>query len=365
MIAADGAFVALRHRCAAEFAAENDERVVEEAALFQIGDEGHAGAIDFLRTQRQFLAQEAVVVPIAMVELDEACAAFGESAGEQAVRREGAVAGCAAVEFERFRAFGTDVHQLRHAGLHLEGHFILRDACGDLGVVAEGGVLFVERIDRRHVRALSLARDAVWTGEIQNGIALRAELHALILRRQKAAAPLPRRNGLRRAAFAGGYHDDKARQILRLAAEPVGDPCAHARTARDLSACVHEHVRRVVVDRVRRHRAHEAEVVRHAAEMRQQLGKLHLALAVFCEAKHRSLAHQFLPLELRELLSLRERLRHRLPVHLRELWLVIKQLQLRRPARHREPDHAFRLLRQRQLAQHAACRCLKQIRTEQ
>jgi hypothetical protein len=93
MIAADGAFVALRHGCATEFAAENDERVVEEAALLQIADERHAGAIDFFGAERQFLAQEAVVVPIAMVELDEACAAFGESAGEQAIRCEGAVAG--------------------------------------------------------------------------------------------------------------------------------------------------------------------------------------------------------------------------------------------------------------------------------
>jgi len=54
---------------------------------------------------------------------------------------------------------GADVHQLWHAGLHLEGHFILRDARGDLRVVAQRGVLLVERVDRGHVRALSLARD--------------------------------------------------------------------------------------------------------------------------------------------------------------------------------------------------------------
>ncbi len=54
-------------------------------------------------------------------------------------------------------SFGADVHQLWHAGLHLEGHFILRDARGDLRVVAQRGVLLVKRVDRG--RALSLARD--------------------------------------------------------------------------------------------------------------------------------------------------------------------------------------------------------------
>jgi hypothetical protein len=33
--------------CAAEFARPDDERVVEQAAALEVGDEGHAGAVDF------------------------------------------------------------------------------------------------------------------------------------------------------------------------------------------------------------------------------------------------------------------------------------------------------------------------------
>jgi hypothetical protein len=94
--------------------------------------------------------------------------------------------------------------------------------------------------------------------------------------------------------------------------------------------------------------ADEADVVDHAADVRKQLADLDLVLPELRElgaaARSSSAA-----LKLRELLPLRERLRHRLAVHLRELRLRIERLQMRRSARHREPDHPLRLLRQRQI----------------
>ena len=61
-----------------------------------------------------------------MIQLDEAHAAFGQAAGQQAVRGEGAVAGLLhAVHFERLPRFLAEIGELRHAGLHLEGHFVL------------------------------------------------------------------------------------------------------------------------------------------------------------------------------------------------------------------------------------------------
>ena len=101
---------------------------------------------------RQFFAQQAVVVPVAVIELDEPHAALGQPSGEQAVDGERPVARLAAVELASvFGVFGSQVHQVGHAGLHLEGHFILGDARGDLGVVDERVVLAVERVDGRHV----------------------------------------------------------------------------------------------------------------------------------------------------------------------------------------------------------------------
>ena len=103
MIAADGTLVALRHRRAAELAGPDDQRVVEHAALLEVGDQRRAGLVDFAGAQRQLFLQQAVMIPVAVVELDEAHAAFGQAAGEQAVRGKRAVARLAAVELERLR----------------------------------------------------------------------------------------------------------------------------------------------------------------------------------------------------------------------------------------------------------------------
>ena len=93
------AVAALAHRRAAEFAGPDDERVLEHAALLEVGDEGHAGAVDFLGLELDAVLHAAVVVPVLVVELDEAHAALGQPAGEQAVRGERSVARLAAVEF--------------------------------------------------------------------------------------------------------------------------------------------------------------------------------------------------------------------------------------------------------------------------
>jgi hypothetical protein len=96
---------ALRHGRAPEFAGPDDEGVVENAALLQVGDQGHAGAVDFLGLQRDAVLDAAVVVPVLVVELDETHAALGQTAGEKAVRGEGSVARLAAVELQRLRVF--------------------------------------------------------------------------------------------------------------------------------------------------------------------------------------------------------------------------------------------------------------------
>ena len=282
-----------------------------------------------------------MVVPVAVVKLDETHAALGEPAREQAVGGKRAVARGATVELEGARIFAAQVRELRHARLHLERQLVLRDARRDLGVMHEGVVLAVERDDRVDVGALLRARDATGVVQVVHGVAATVELHALETARQKSAAPLPCRDRLRRTAGARRHHHDEAREIFRLAAKPVVDPRAHARATGDLRARVHEHVRRVVVDRVGRHRAHKADVVDHRAEVRKQRADLGLVFPELGEGKLRREADEFLPLQLRELLPAREALRHGLAMHRRELRLRVEGLELRRPARHREPDHAF------------------------
>ena len=81
-----------------------------------------------------------------------------------------------------------DVHQLRHAGLHLKRHLVLRDARGDLGIVHQRLVLPVQRVDRRPRRppAARAKRPPGWTDTAPDRPC--AQLHALIPTGQKPAA---------------------------------------------------------------------------------------------------------------------------------------------------------------------------------
>lgn len=70
-----------------------------------------------------------MVIPIAMVKLDEANAALGEPSGEKAVRSEGAGPfRVLAVEFEGSGRLFRKIGQFGDGFLHPEGHLILRDA---------------------------------------------------------------------------------------------------------------------------------------------------------------------------------------------------------------------------------------------
>ena len=85
-----------------------------------------------------------MMIPVFVVELDEADTAFGEATSGEAVTGEGAVAGLAAIEFEGFLAFDGEIHEFGDAGLHLKSHFVLSDAGGDFGIMDDGIVFAVE-----------------------------------------------------------------------------------------------------------------------------------------------------------------------------------------------------------------------------
>jgi hypothetical protein len=88
---------------AAELAAPDDQRVVEQAALLQVLHQGGGGLVGF----RQSFSKSPEVrrgppwLSQFVVELDEAHAALDQPAGEEAVVGEGGLAGFRAVEVER------------------------------------------------------------------------------------------------------------------------------------------------------------------------------------------------------------------------------------------------------------------------
>src|SRR5690242_16872314 len=103
--------VPLRHWRAAEFGAEDDDHLVEHAALLEIGDEGRNSAIDFCcRTFHVFL-HGAVMVPVTMIELNEASSAFGQPPCEQTVRGKSAVTALCPVQIENVLGLIPNVHE--------------------------------------------------------------------------------------------------------------------------------------------------------------------------------------------------------------------------------------------------------------
>src|SRR5208283_183836 len=104
-----------------------------------------------------------------------------------------------------------------------------------------------------------------------------AELDALVKSGQEAAAPI----GIAAAgAFLAGGKDDETGQVLRLAAQAVGDPRADAGPAKDLRPGVHHDLARSVVERIRDHRADDGDIIDYLSQVREQLRQFRAALAV-------------------------------------------------------------------------------------
>ena len=78
--------------------------------------------------------------------------------------------------------------------------------------------------------------NAARVGKIQDRIAAGPELDSLVDRRQETVAPV----GIAAAGpLVARTENDEAGQVLRLAAQPIADPRAHARPAEDLRPGTH------------------------------------------------------------------------------------------------------------------------------
>src|SRR5262249_35472595 len=150
--------------------------------------------------------------------------------------------------------------------------------------------------------------------DVRNRIAKRADFDALKLAWQHARGPLPRRDRLHAAAPSGRHHHDEARQIIRFRAKPVEQPRPEARPARQNRSVIHYLVGGIMVDLLAVHRADEAQVVGNSSHVREDLRYFLAGFPELLEGVLRRKTDQLLPLKLCQLLSLRERLRHRLAV---------------------------------------------------
>ena len=95
---------ALDHRRAAELAAPDDQRLVEQAALLEVLDQGGAGLVGVVAVLLEVVDQVAVLVPGFVEELHEAHAPLDQPAGQQAVVGERRLARLGAVHVEHVLA---------------------------------------------------------------------------------------------------------------------------------------------------------------------------------------------------------------------------------------------------------------------
>ena len=278
-------------RGATELAAPDDEGVVEHAALFEVLDQRSRGLVDISGHLGQLILQAAMVIPVAVVELDEAHTFLGETTGEQGIAGEGARSiYFRTVTFHDRLTFAREVHEFRDTGLHAVGHLSLADARGDLGVARGGEVESVKFVRAFEEGLALLAREAFGVAQIKHGFSSTAELDALVSAGQEAAAPEARKQALTRAFLIRRDEHDERREVIVHAAEAVVGPSAHARTARQLAAGLEERNRGVVVDGVRVHRPDHADVIGDSTDVREEFANLRAGLAVTGELEAARLA---------------------------------------------------------------------------
>ena len=128
--------VGLDHRRAAELAAPDHQRVVEQAALLQVLDQRRATAWSVApQLVFEVAGDVGVGVPALVVDVDEPDAALDQPPGQQAGAGERRLVRLGAVQVERLLASRSCRSISSGArGLQPEGHLVGGDARGDLRV---------------------------------------------------------------------------------------------------------------------------------------------------------------------------------------------------------------------------------------
>ena len=330
------------HRRAAEFAAPDDERFVEQAARFEVLHQRGLAPVHFathlLEIALEIFARSAVAVPVGVIELNKPDSPFDQAAREQAIPGERRFARFDAIEIERGLAFAGQVDEFGRARLHPIGHLVGRDAGVDLGVARLDRPAEVEIADGIDGPALAVGADVFGGGQVQDRFAAASEGHALKTRRQEAAAPIDR--AAARPARTALEHDE-AGQIIALAADAVGGPRPHAWPAELAAAGVHEQLCGGVIEQVRGARFHERDVVHDRRGVREEFTHPRAGPAVLFELAPSAeevgamtAAHE------REAFPFDKRLGNRLAVQFGEFRLVIEQLELARASGHEQINDA-------------------------
>ena len=226
----------LQHRSAPKLRPNHDQGFIQQAAFPQISDQRRHRPVELPGLVGEAIEQAAVVIPALVEQLDKAHALLNKPPRQQAVVGQARCARFRTVSLQGRGWFAADVHQFRHAALHAVRQLVLRDARRDLWVADIRQRDPIQRVNAIDNVAAALWRDTARIGEEQHRIALAAEFHPLMDRRQKATPP----QAVARAGHAAGDQHHVAGQIPVRGSQPVTHPRADPRPAESLESGVKE-----------------------------------------------------------------------------------------------------------------------------
>ena len=269
--------------------------------------------------------------------LNEAHAAFEKPPGHQAIAREAFVRFFVeAVQFLCRVGFAIKVRRLGNADLHSGGEFIRAQPCGKRAVPwMHVGIIAIHRGEQFHIR-IAAGCDLRRSVQIHDWLAqVGAERNALVVRGQEARGPIDRAAGDQAARVR---QHDKRGKVFVLGAQPITQPCAHARKSVHREAAVHLESRGRVIVALRKHRVDETHVIDATSEVRQQAADPRAALAVLAKTID-ALHHLPRLAEETEVLAFAF---ESLAVETFQLWLVIKRVDVADATAAENLHHPFR-----------------------
>ncbi len=264
---------------AAKLGAENEERVGEQAALFQIHEERSSGLVEHFGMAGILRGDGLVAVPIAhalahgiraVEDLDEAHSLLAQATREDAIFGVTGLHGVRgivrAIHFQNVRGLAAEIGERGHGHLHLRGEFVAGDASNEFAIAGEFfEMTLVESLQEIRGGFVGARGDAIGPREEADGV-FRVEGGALIRGGEEGGAPVVARS-LRIATRIG--NGDVGRQVFVFGAKRVVHPGARGRKALQRLAGGHEGLAGAMRVRLRRHAVAEKEVVHAATELRQ------------------------------------------------------------------------------------------------
>ena len=287
------------------------------------------------------ITSRTVRVPAPMKQLNETHSRLGQAPRKETIVAERFLARLGPVKLMNVVRLGLDVHYAGHRHLHAKRHFVLRNASDGFRVTGFLVGFFIEILQGIQGQPPNIAGHACWVLHIKDGASHATALHTLVNAGQEPATP----QCLARARrTTSGKQHNVTWQIGVLRPKSPRDPRTLRWISKPWKTGVNNELGRRVVELVRRHRFHEANVVNHLGKLRQTIRDPGPALPVLLEGELR--AQQLgSTLNERKALSGQILLRTIQTIQLLQFRFVIEQLELARGSGHVQENDALRLRR--------------------